>query len=614
MSSEPHPRRRPRPRRTASRRLLRRRPRPHRRRRQAVGSRLPVDHHGDVLGEPIRCARRSSTSCADRIHSVTLNGAPVDVAELRARRRHRAAPTWPRTTSSWSRRDMLYTNTGEGLHRFVDPVDGEIYLYSQFETADAKRMYACFDQPDLKATFTLHATVPRRTGRSISNGAGELGRRCAGREDRALRDDAAHQPVHHRARRRSVPRACATTTTASTSACTAARRWPSTSTPTSCSRSPSRASTGTTPTSVSGTRSASTTSSSSPSSTPARWRTPAASRSARTTCSVARSPTPANERRGETILHEMAHMWFGDLVTMRWWDDLWLNESFATYASTLCQAEATRWPHAWTTFANVEKTWAYRQDQLPSTHPIVDRRARRADRRGQLRRHHLRQGRERAQAARRPTSASSSSWPGCASTSPSTPTATPRSADLLGALERSSGRDLGSWSKLWLETTGINTIRPEFTLDDERALRDASTLAQSAPTDVAASNTLRPHRLAIGAVRRRRGRAAGPYRSRRAGRDRRADTGPGAGRPEPARPAAGQRRRPHVLQAAPGRAQPAHAARRRHRPAGRLAAARAVLVGRVGHDARRRACHARLRGLVAVRAPRPRPTSACCSR
>ncbi|NED55660.1 hypothetical protein G3I24_32850, partial [Micromonospora aurantiaca] len=75
-------------------------------------------------------------------------------------------------------------------------------------------------------------------------------------------------------------------------------------------------------------------------------------------------------RRAETILHEMAHMWFGDLVTMRWWDDLWLNESFATYMSVLCQAEATKWTGSWTTFANLEKAWAYRQDQLPSTHPI----------------------------------------------------------------------------------------------------------------------------------------------------------------------------------------------------------------------------------------------------
>ena len=77
------------------------------------------------------------------------------------------------------------------------------------------------------------------------------------------------------------------------------------------------------------------------------------------------------ERRAETVLHEMAHMWFGDLVTMRWWDDLWLNESFATFASVLCQADATEYTEAWTTFANVEKSWAYRQDQLPSTHPVA---------------------------------------------------------------------------------------------------------------------------------------------------------------------------------------------------------------------------------------------------
>ena len=81
----------------------------------------------------------------------------------------------------------------------------------------------------------------------------------------------------------------------------------------------------------------------------------------------------AYELRAETILHELAHMWFGDLVTMEWWNDLWLNESFATYTSIACQAHApgSQWPHSWTTFANSMKTWAYRQDQLPSTHPIM---------------------------------------------------------------------------------------------------------------------------------------------------------------------------------------------------------------------------------------------------
>ena len=77
------------------------------------------------------------------------------------------------------------------------------------------------------------------------------------------------------------------------------------------------------------------------------------------------------EFRAEVILHEMAHMWFGDLVTMKWWDDLWLNESFAEWACYHAAVEATEFTEAWTGFTNARKNWAYRQDQLPSTHPIA---------------------------------------------------------------------------------------------------------------------------------------------------------------------------------------------------------------------------------------------------
>jgi aminopeptidase N len=198
-------------------------------------------------------------------------------------------------------------------------------------------------------------------------------------------------------------------------------------------------------------------------------------------------------RRAETILHELAHMWFGDLVTMRWWDDLWLNESFATYASVLCQAEVTQWTNAWTTFANTEKAWAYNQDQLPSTHPIA------ADIRdledvevnfdgityakgasvlkqlvawvGQdeffegLRRYFKRH-----------------EWSNTSL------------EDLLRCLTETSGRDLQAWSREWLETAGVATLRPEIEVGDDGAYRSFAVL-QEAPES---HPTLRSHRLAIG--------------------------------------------------------------------------------------------------------------------
>jgi aminopeptidase N len=430
---------------------------------------------------------------ADRLLEVTLNGAAVDISGYTQDGGIVLAGLAAENTVVVDA-EMLYTNTGEGLHRFVDPLDGEVYLYSQFETADAKRVYACFDQPDLKATFSLQVTVPDHW-EVASNGS------IADVED---------LPVGKTVHFTTTPRVSPYITAVVAGPYHVSRSehdgiqlglW--------CRK------------------------------TLAEWldaddlfkvtaqgfdwfhqnfgvryafgkydqlfvpefNAGAMENAACVTFHesyVFRSKvTDARyERRGETLLHEMAHMWFGDLVTMRWWDDLWLNESFATFASVLCQVSATRWSHAWTTFANVEKTWAYRQDQLPSTHPISTDApdvqtaevnfdgityAKGASVLKQLAAY---VGIEEFLAGLRAYFVEHA----YSNTSLS---------DLLQALEVSSGRDLGAWSKAWLETTGINTIRPEFTLD-ENGHYTSFELIQQSPNEVATSNVERPHRLAVG--------------------------------------------------------------------------------------------------------------------
>jgi aminopeptidase N len=187
-------------------------------------------------------------------------------------------------------------------------------------------------------------------------------------------------------------------------------------------------------------------------------------------------------------------MWFGDLVTMRWWDDLWLNESFATFASVLCQSEATEFTEAWTTFATVEKSWAYRQDQLPSTHPIAAEipdlaavevnfdgitYAKGASVLKQLvayvgLEHFLAGLRDyfRAHAYGNATF-----------------------DDLLSALEKASGRDLSNWGQQWLKTTGLNTLRADFDVDGGgKFTRFVVQQSGAAP----GAGETRVHRLAIG--------------------------------------------------------------------------------------------------------------------
>ena len=268
--------------------------------------------------------------------------------------------------------DCAYSRSGEGLHRFTDPTDGGIYLYSDLETFDAHRIYACFDQPDLKAAFEFSVIAPAGLAGPLEHG------RRRGR--RARRPAAPGAGISRR--RRSCPP-------------TSPPSWPARTTR-------SRSEHDGIPLGIYCRQSL------------AGYLDPEeifevtrqgfdffhdafgvryafgkydqvfvpefkAGAMENAGCVTfledyvfrSRVTDFARELRGDTILHEMAHMWFGDLVTMRWWDDLWLNESFATWASALAQAEATRWPNAWTTFCQLHKAWAYQQDQLPSTHPIA---------------------------------------------------------------------------------------------------------------------------------------------------------------------------------------------------------------------------------------------------
>jgi aminopeptidase N len=214
------------------------------------------------------------------------------------------------------------------------------------------------------------------------------------------------------------------------------------------------------------------------------------------------------ERRAETILHEMAHMWFGDLVTMRWWDDLWLNESFATFMSVLAQADATRWPNAWVTFLDAEKAWAKMQDQLPSTHPVADEMPdvesvhqnfdgiTYAKGASVLRQLVAWVGQEEFLAGLRGYFAKHA-WGNTVL------------SDFLAALEATSGRDLSAWRDEWLLTTGVNLLRPEVTVDADGSYRSVE-IVQSSPAPSWAGHgglpehrpVLRRHRVAVGVYQR----------------------------------------------------------------------------------------------------------------
>ncbi len=448
---------------------------------------------------------------ADEVTSVTLNGESVEPGEVFAddrialnnlRERNEVVVTAV----------CRYSTTGEGLHRSVDPSDGNVYLYSQFEVPDARRVYAVFDQPDLKAVFRFSVLAPC-SWIVTSNMPVE---RTEDTDQMTLDGTLGTKPAEH------------------------AKRWTFAPTPTMSSYLTAICA-----------------------GPYAEWHTTYQNEDGRTIpmaqyCRQALKDDFAKdvdylfditkkgfafyaktwgvpypyakydqiyvpeynagamenigmvtirdsyvfsskvtdalaERRVVTVLHELAHMWFGDYVTMKWWNDLWLNESFAEFTSTLATAEATEWKDAWATFCSGEKSWALNQDQLSTTHPIVApindlndtyvnfdgiTYAKGASVLKQLvayvGRSEFFEGINHYLYRHAYSNATLN--------------------DLLTELEGTSGRDLKTWSAQWLEQAGINTIATDLHTAQDGTISEL-TLHQFAPTD---HPVLREHRLAVG--------------------------------------------------------------------------------------------------------------------
>ncbi|HAM13567.1 MAG TPA: aminopeptidase N, partial [Microbacterium sp.] len=432
---------------------------------------------------------------ARRVHSVTLNGRSIPASAFTDSRI--ALDELALENELVVVADCEYTNTGEGLHRFVDPVDGEVYLYTQFEVPDSRRVFAVFEQPDLKATFQFTVTAPA-SWKVISNSP-------------------TPEPVPSG---EGVATWEFEPTPRISSYITALIAGPYESTFSELTSASGRV----IPLGIFARKSL--------------WQyldadyifektrqgfayyedkfdypypfakydqlfVPEFNAGAMenagavtfTEVYVFRSKVTdaVKERRVVTILHELAHMWFGDLVTMKWWNDLWLNESFAEWASTIATAEATEWTEAWTTFNAMEKTWAYRQDQLPSTHPVVaeirDLEDVQVNFDGIT---YAKGGSVLKQLA---------AWVGIDEFFAGVGAyfrkheyGNTELRDLLTELETTSGRELTEWSKKWLETAGVNTLSPAIVEGADGTI-SAFKIVQTAPSDYP---TIRPHRLGVG--------------------------------------------------------------------------------------------------------------------
>ncbi|HEY2313269.1 MAG TPA: aminopeptidase N [Streptosporangiaceae bacterium] len=440
---------------------------------------------------------------AETVHEITLNGQRIDPQQActdgRIALNGLAAHNELRVVA-----DCEYTSDSKGMHRAIDSADGRVYCYTNFEPADARRVYANFEQPDLKAEFTFRVIAPAHWT-VLSNQPTPAPEPVEASPDETRSDRAVwHFPP--------TPRISTYLT-----AVVAGEYHLETDTHT-------------TPTgqeiplgvvsrqSLAGYLEASEMFTVTkqgldyfthlfdreypfekydqvfvPEFSAGAMENPGCVTFSERLLFRSKVTDMMYELRAMVILHEMAHMWFGDLVTMKWWDDLWLNESFADFSAALASAEGTRFTDAWTTFSGSRKTWGYMQDQLPTTHPIAADVPTLSEAIANF------DGISYAKGASVLKQLAAyvgrdSFFAGIRAYFAEYGHGNATLASLLAALEQSSGLSLGDWSKAWLETAGPNTLRSAFTVDADGRFAEFAVLQESAPEHP----TLRPHHIAIG--------------------------------------------------------------------------------------------------------------------
>jgi aminopeptidase N len=438
------------------------------------------------------------------VHSVFLNGKGLSVAEIvdgsRIRLDNLQAENQVTVTGT-----ALFSTSGEGMHRFFDPADGQCYLYTQYEPADARRVFANFEQPDLKAEFTFHVMAPS-AWHVASNGV-QAQRSLLTSDPATSRWDFA------------PTKAMSTyiTTVLAGPYFRAEDAWRGTledgtslDVPLALYCRASMADSFDTEALFKLTKNGleffnglfdfpypwgKYDQAFVPEYNLGAMENPGLVTFTESYVFTSRAADSQYQARANTLLHEMAHMWFGDLVTMQWWDDLWLKESFADYMGTLGVDRTTDWATAWVNFANNRKAWAHVQDQLPTTHPIV------ADIPD------LEAAKQNFDGITYAKGASvlkqlvayvgfDAFVAGSRQYFKDHAYGNTTLAELLTALSAASGRDLAEWARQWLQTSGISTLSSD--IEDHDGVFAAVTLRQDAVDPVTGRQEPRPHRLRIG--------------------------------------------------------------------------------------------------------------------